>query len=336
MYSHLFVAGTFDTFHKGHEAILTRAFGEGEMVTIGITSDQYIEKFKKFKHKTFLTRKRNIETWLEKHGFIKRSTIIAINDPYDPAASDPRYNALIVTAENNHRGEEINAMRENKGLIPLALITVPYVNAEDGMPISSTRIRTGTIDPDGKLVMPEILRETLAAPLGHVLSKWDVPAHVNAKRGTIIISVGDITTTKIMQLGIVPTLSIIDLKVRRKAYQSFEDYRFPETTQVEHIQSGPGHISHEATDAVKQWATSFQQHKNTVFIVDGEEDLMTLPAIVYAPIGSAVYYGQPDIPFFLSGVRQVKEGMVEVEVTKKVKMRAMELLAKFEKVISSS
>ena len=44
-------------------------------------------------------------------------------------------------------------------------------------------------------------------------------------------------------------------------------------------------------------------------VVDGEEDLATLPAILYAPLGSVVIYGQPN------------EGSVLVNVTSEMKLK---------------
>lgn len=52
-------------------------------------------------------------------------------------------------------------------------------------------------------------------------------------------------------------------------------------------------------------------------LIDGEEDLLVLPAIIYAPLGARVYYGQPG------------EGLVEVVVTHRKKRQALALLGKF-------
>ena len=47
-----------------------------------------------------------------------------------------------------------NAQREAKGFPPLEVVTIDYVMAEDGRPISSTRIREGEIDSEGRLKTP--------------------------------------------------------------------------------------------------------------------------------------------------------------------------------------
>jgi pantetheine-phosphate adenylyltransferase len=43
-------------------------------------------------------------------------------------------------------------MRVRRGLKPVEIISVELVKAEDGSPVSSTRIRAGEIDRTGKLV----------------------------------------------------------------------------------------------------------------------------------------------------------------------------------------
>ncbi|MFC6769315.1 DUF359 domain-containing protein, partial [Natrinema soli] len=56
----------------------------------------------------------------------------------------------------------------------------------------------------------------------------------------------------------------------------------------------------------------------TTILVDGEEDLVALPAIVAAPEGASVVYGQPD------------EGMVHVNVTDDHRTEMRDLLERFE------
>ena len=60
--------------------------------------------------------------------------------------------ALVASSETVVKGEEINEIRLANGLKPLAIISVKLVKADDGHPISSTRIRLGQIDSSGKLL----------------------------------------------------------------------------------------------------------------------------------------------------------------------------------------
>lgn len=310
MYTHLFVAGTFDGLHKGHIALFMRAFHEGERVTIGVTSDAFVQKYKSVqlgKFAQYSIRKNQLEAWVTAKRLRGRATIIPIDDPYEPAASMGDLDALVVTGENRKRGEEINELRRSRGLAPLTLIEVPMVAAEDGQPISSTRMRNGEIDHNGRLVMPESMREALGKPLGKVLKGW-----IPQEKKQMIITVGDIATKTFLDTGITPFLAIIDGKVGRKPFgetlkllqpQKVKPFRFKA------VKSGPGYISKQAIQAIKKMPR--------VIFIDGEEDLLVLPAILHAPLGSILYYGQPG------------EGLVEVVVTESKKQQALALLGKF-------
>jgi len=46
----------------------------------------------------------------------------------------------------------LNKLRAEKGLRPVDVVTVELVLAKDGKRISSTRIRSGEIDPEGNLL----------------------------------------------------------------------------------------------------------------------------------------------------------------------------------------
>ena len=59
MYKHVFVAGTFDGLHAGHQAILVRACADGERVTVGLTSDEFVKKIKNYDlHSTHYEERR--------------------------------------------------------------------------------------------------------------------------------------------------------------------------------------------------------------------------------------------------------------------------------------
>jgi pantetheine-phosphate adenylyltransferase len=60
--------------------------------------------------------------------------------------------AIVVSSETAKRVELANKLRASKGFPPLKVITVDFVLAEDGKPISSTRIRSGEIDEAGKVL----------------------------------------------------------------------------------------------------------------------------------------------------------------------------------------
>jgi hypothetical protein len=236
-----------------------------------------------------------------------------------------QYDAIIVSTETRKGAEEINRVRKKNGQKELVIIEIPMVRAEDEDRISSTRIRNGDIDGNGNLVLPESLRSELRKPIGTVISDKNSLREIAREGGVQIVSVGDKTTEVFLALGIKPDLSIIDLLVERRPYHwdktVFSALR--EHADLNYIKSGPGSISSQAMRVIQQWAKTFQGDtlqiagKNRVIVVDGEEDLLVLPVLLYAPLGTVVYYGQP------------KEGIVRVVVTEGKKQFARRLLKKF-------
>ncbi len=325
MYNTVFVGGTFDSLHRGHKALLTRAFGEGQTVVIGITSDDYVGRLKKGFYAPLADRQKMLEAWLTEIGYKDRAKIITIHDAYEPAVSTTEFNALIITEHNRTRGEEINSIRFNKGLTPFALIEVPLIVADDGLPISSTRVQHHEIDRSGHLVMPEGLRTTLQQPLGPVLLGEKIAASIAANTSKIIVTVGDVTTKTLLDVGRVPNLAVIDLRVGRAPFLMFDEYHFPPEVCVQKIRSNAGTISQEADTAIKNWwaTASAPDVKPQVFLIEGEEDLLVLPVISYGRENAVVYYGQPPMA-------DIDSGMVEVVVTAEKKADISEILGKFE------
>ncbi|MFQ5887522.1 MAG: phosphopantetheine adenylyltransferase [Candidatus Hydrothermarchaeales archaeon] len=142
------VGGTFDAFHRGHEALLKKAFEIGESVIIGLTSDEMMDK----DISPYKDRKKVLEDFLKENSFLDRCRIIKLDDPYGPATDDERMDAIVVSEETRYMAGKINNIREKKGLAPLNVVVIPLILAEDGIPISSTRVKKGKIDRNGKLI----------------------------------------------------------------------------------------------------------------------------------------------------------------------------------------
>lgn len=317
MYHRVFVAGTFDRLHKGHDTILTAACNAGEAVTIGLTSDLFVKNFKKnIPVAPFEERKKALEQWLAAHGYGDKTLIVPIDDPYEPAASLTDIEVLVVTPENKSRGEEVNRIRKEKGLAPLRLLVVPLVPAQDTKAIASTRIRNGEIDHRGRLLLPDNLRPELGQPIGPVLIGDAIGSSIEAHRNGIIVTIGDITTKTLLSAGVIPSLSVVDFLVARAPYPEL-DGRFTALNIFRvHVNSGPGFIAKEAISVIQKWAS--HPEEKIVLAVSGEEDLLALPAIAYAPIGAVVYYGQPG------------KGAVEVVISADKQREAKALLARFQ------
>jgi len=146
------VGGTFDELHKGHEALILKAFEAGEHVLIGLCSERFVGKMRKA-HITapYVNRLEALKVFLREKGILKRAKIVALDDPYGVALTERRLEALVVSKETEDTGFEINRKRVEAGLRPLKIVVVDMVFAENDLPISTTRVRRGEMDREGHL-----------------------------------------------------------------------------------------------------------------------------------------------------------------------------------------
>lgn len=152
---HVCLGGTFEYIHEGHISLLKKAFEIGDEVTIGITDDMLIQKLGK-RAKSFGERKKNLEKFLENREWRKKAIIVPLSDIYGPAAHDD-FDAIVVSPETFERAKKINEIRREKNLNELEIIKIPFVMAEDGIPISSSRIKSGEIK-NGRRIKPLIIK----------------------------------------------------------------------------------------------------------------------------------------------------------------------------------
>ena len=151
------VGGTFDVLHRGHRILLLKAFEIGERVLIGLCSDEFVKKLGK-PHTTasYQERLEDLRIFLDNLGVTERSEVIPLNDPFGPTVSDKCIQAVVVSDETRSTANQINDQRTKKGLNPLAIVTINMVPSEDCSPISTTRIRRGEIDREGRLTKKRI------------------------------------------------------------------------------------------------------------------------------------------------------------------------------------
>jgi len=152
MFNKIVIGGTFDMIHRGHEEILKTGFQIGKSVVIGLTSDDFADRFRIEKVLPYEERKRKLEEFIGSVREDKPYTIIKIDDSYGAATIDPETDCIVVSEETLLRAQEINAIRFKKGLSKLTIVVVPIVLADDGKPISSDRINRGEIDRNGKIL----------------------------------------------------------------------------------------------------------------------------------------------------------------------------------------
>jgi len=152
MFNKVVVGGTFNTLHKGHREILKTAFKVGKSAVIGLTSDEFANRFRFSKTLEYKKRKENLINFIENiENFNKEYSIIEINDSYGIATIDPEIDCIVVSEETLLRAEEINVIRFKKSLPKLTFVVVPIILADDGKALSGDRILRGDIDLEGKI-----------------------------------------------------------------------------------------------------------------------------------------------------------------------------------------
>ncbi|MFH1787943.1 MAG: DUF359 domain-containing protein [Candidatus Altiarchaeota archaeon] len=157
---------------------------------------------------------------------------------------------------------------------------------------------------EGTLTLTKKLRQTLKKPLG-VLR-----ASIRDVSAGNIACVGDVVSEDAVLAGLEPKIIVYDGRTKRVETGIPEAAAGYDAREIR-VENPAGLLTREAMEAVKD---AFQHEGKTKIHVTGEEDLLTLPAVKYAPEGWSIVYGQPD------------EGIVEVKVNEKTKNKIEKIL----------
>ena len=159
------VGGTFDIFHEGHKAFLRKAFALVEEdkssslpfavarvgeVTIGLTSNILAKNTKKRRVKDFKYRKKELEDFIKKE-FKVKPKIVKIEDKFGPTLKED-FDYIVVSPITYPTAALINRKRQKRNKKPIKIVKIEFVLAEDGKPISTTKILKREIDRQGKLL----------------------------------------------------------------------------------------------------------------------------------------------------------------------------------------
>jgi uncharacterized protein (UPF0218 family) len=163
-------------------------------------------------------------------------------------------------------------------------------------------------------VTPE-LRAKFKEPFGALLrgtsseTMIKLKVLMEEKRPAMIVAVGDAVSMNLHSHGLRTNLAITDNQSMRKRVkpQIFED------KTVVHVKNPQGTITDEAFAEVQK-ALEGKNKNHVHLVVDGEEDLLTIVAVLYVPDGSFVVYGQPN------------EGVVVVKASPEKKAEVQRLL----------
>jgi pantetheine-phosphate adenylyltransferase len=148
------LGGTFEVIHKGHRTLLARAFAlaMGDEVLIGLTSDPMAARNRSRMVAPYRDREWALRSYLDRAYPGEEYVVEMLNDEFGPAVDIPDLEVLVVSVNTHPTGLRLNEERERRGLAPLRLVSIPQVLADDGRPISSTRVLAGECDADGRVV----------------------------------------------------------------------------------------------------------------------------------------------------------------------------------------
>lgn len=326
-YNLVVCGGTFDHFHKGHREFLRHGLAISKKVLIGLTTDEYVKSKNKSGYiDGFKKRKQKLEKFLIEENAIDRVSIEPIDDIYLPKVWECLpIEAIIVSEDTVYGAKKVNLKRKEQKKSSLNIEVFPLIKSEDNGYISSSRIRNGEINIEGRpyvnplwlkgsLLITERLRRKFKRPFGVLLRET---RRLKRRERPYLITVGDITTKTFNDLGLNQDISVIDFRVaRKKEFSSFAQLGFSSRIKVIDTKNPAGCLTPSIFSSV---TAIFAHRKNERIIlkIDGEEDLSVLPLVLAAPLGSIIFYGQPG------------KGVVKVKVTKRSKEISYNLVGQF-------
>ncbi|MFH1403200.1 MAG: DUF359 domain-containing protein [Candidatus Altiarchaeota archaeon] len=157
--------------------------------------------------------------------------------------------------------------------------------------------------------LPPSLRPALKKPLGRLVSGLD-----SLSKEDVLITVGDEASKAVLSDGFKPKIVVYDGKTARQPIdvpESLEGYGDKSVT----VENPPGTLQKRVFQVIRQ---ALDYEGSTTVFVEGEEDLTALAAIMEAPNGTVVVYGQPG------------EGMVLVDVNEVIKKKVSKIIGEME------
>lgn len=157
------------------------------------------------------------------------------------------------------------------------------------------------------------LRKKLKKPLGELIcgsyqeTVEKLKLLIEKEKPSYVVSVGDVVSKNLADAQVRLKLMIVDNRVMRSNIEPIKVV----ADEEKQVKNPPGTITLEALNAIKE---AFKTDRTVKIVVEGEEDLLALLAVQYAPENSMIVYGQP------------REGLVVIKVTKEKKAEVDKIL----------
>ncbi len=305
------VGGTFEFFHIGHQKLIDSCLSNCDILEIWVLSDKIARQ-----------KDSRISSWKERCELIKqelsheqysRITFHELLDDFGIAISHEKADKIFCTTETLSTCQLINKKRIENGLIPLSIIIVQHALSEDGEIISSSRIRNGEINRDGKawirfedvnsnLYLTKEVESMLKDPFGKLFIGPE-ENHSIAITNALnfledfhlpIIGVGDVTVRALQNVDSPASIGVIDEKTKRVKWDGYREINQSLYDTVIQCENPPGVLTISLFESCKQAIFNWtEKNETTLILVNGEEDLAPLFLHILAPMKSAIIYGQP-------------------------------------------
>lgn len=166
--------------------------------------------------------------------------------------------------------------------------------------------------------LPAAMRAEMREPLGRL-----VDAHTfrqEASSTERLVTVGDYCTSAALDADARPKVAVVDLQVERQEAPGIMERPYAREAARISVENPAGHLAPDVWEALQR---AYAADGPVLLHVEGEEDLLALPAIALAPDGYTVAYGLPG------------EGVVVVAVDEAARDRVEEVLSRMEVVHGS-
>ena len=181
------------------------------------------------------------------------------------------------------------------------------------------------------LQITEELREQLKKPIGKLIAgnEEDLGQAVQVIKQSIhpggvnglIVTVGDVVAKSFNEAKLPMDIAVVDFVVKRvETFKNISEIGFTKSEPDIVVKNPKGTLTPQAFQGVKEAfreGGTLDKVPPYIIRVIGEEDLLTLAVILAAPVGTHVFYGQPN------------EGIVDVEVTQSKKSEVLKLISRF-------
>jgi len=133
-------------------------------------------------------------------------------------------------------------------------------------------------------------RADFAQPRG-ALVRGDLSPFISERSWTKVICVGDVVASYCIKSGRPPDVVIVDGKTKRQQPAELDVEVKALGYDVIRIVNPPGGVTPEA---IEHLCKILKESGRQLLLIEGEEDMLALPALMCAPVGSLVIYGIPD------------------------------------------